>query len=231
MRDLNAMPLTQWQVPIVKWVAWGCDPALPQIAPDLSFVEPMLRRRLSPLARVALHVANECSRNNPSVQVVYSSRHGELARTIESLHNLARCEALSPTTFSLSVLNSAPGVFSIARQDMAASTAVSAGRETFGFGLMEAASRTALDPSSPVLYVYADTPAPSPVGPQHGDPTSTIAIAILVGESPVQTLQISTAPSDVPSSTEPQAYACFRALTGNASSWQSGHRYWEMEVV
>jgi hypothetical protein len=191
----------------------------------------MLRRRLSPLARAALHVAHVCSQHSPSVQVVYASRHGELARTVELLRNLAHGETLSPTTFSLSVLNSAPGVFSIARQDMAASTAVSAGLETFGFGLVEAATRAALDPGSPVLYVYADTQAPAPLGRQHGDPADPLALAILLDSTANRTLQICTQISDMPRSEHPQASACFAALTNSESSWHSGHRQWEMHLL
>jgi hypothetical protein len=226
------MQLTQWRVPVAKWVAWGCDPAQAQGAPELAFIEPMLRRRLSPLARAALHAAYACAREVPSVRMVYASRHGELGRTIESLHNLAHAEALSPTNFSLSVLNSVAGMFSIARQDTAASTAISAGLETFGFGLMEASMRAELDSSSPVLYVYADTQAPEPIGRQHGDPAAPLALALLIGgECANQTLQIFTKMSNAPRSEEPQAMACFTALGGKFSCWHSGHRKWEMQLA
>ena len=105
------LPIRKWAIRQVEWST--------EAKPDLNFVDPMLRRRLSPLARAALHVANDCASNLPTVPVVYASRHGELTRTIELLRSLAREEALSPTTFSLSVLHSAAGALSLARGDPA----------------------------------------------------------------------------------------------------------------
>jgi hypothetical protein len=220
-------PQTVWQIPLAKWVAWGCDLAPEQTVPDLAYIEPLLRRRLSPLARTALHVAHACSRHYPSVRMVYASRHGELGRTIETLYSLARGEVLSPTTFSLSVLNSAAGVFSTARHDEAPATAISAGLETFGFGLLEAWTRARLDPASPVLYVYADIPAPAPLGRQPGDPAGPLALAMLIDGSQDQVLETRMLPSDSPASSEPQAMACVAALDGATSDWSSGHRQWQ----
>lgn len=226
----EAAPHATWQVPIAKWVAWGCDPAQAQTAPDLAYIEPLLRRRLSPLARAALHVAHTCSRHCRSVRMVYASRHGELSRTIETLRNLARGEVLSPTTFSLSVLNSAAGIFSIARHDEAPATAISAGLETFGFGLLEALTRARLDPDTPVLYVYADAPAPLPLGQQSNDPTGPIALAMLIDGTNGDILKTTMQPSDDPASSEPQALACLAALEGATARWTSGHRQWQWEM-
>jgi Beta-ketoacyl synthase, N-terminal domain len=230
VHPFHVMSFDQWKVPVAKWVAWRCDPAESLDTPDLQFIEPMQRRRLSPLARAALHAANACSSDQSAVSMVYASRHGELARTMESLFNLARREPLSPTTFSLSVLNSAPGLFSIARAESAASTAVSAGCETFGFGLLEAAARATIEPALPVLYVYADTEAPAPVGRQHGDPTGPVALAILIEASADRTLHISTKISENQCSEAPQAFACFAALNGTAASWHSGRRQWDIRL-
>ncbi|HEX7634212.1 MAG TPA: beta-ketoacyl synthase chain length factor [Noviherbaspirillum sp.] len=227
MHPSEAKSHTAWQVPIAKWVAWGCDPAQAQTAPDLAYIEPLLRRRLSPLARAALHAAHACSRHCRSVRMVYASRHGELSRTIEALRNLARGEVLSPTTFSLSVLNSAAGIFSIARRDEAPATAISAGLETFGFGLLEALTRARLAPGTPVLYVYADAPAPPPLDRQTNDPIGPIALAMLIDGANGDILETTMQPSDGPASNEPQALACLAALKGTTTRWTSGHRQWQ----
>jgi hypothetical protein len=226
----GAGPYTAWRVPVAKWVAWGCRPAQPESAPDLGYIEPLLRRRLSPLARAALHVAHACSQDCRSVRVVYASRHGELGRTIDSLRNLARDEALSPTTFSLSVLNSAAGIFSIARRDEAPATAISAGTETFGFGLLEAYTRARLAPDNPVLYVYADEPAPPPVGKQDCDPERPMALAMLIDMAAGAELETSMLPSMERMNDEPQAIVCLSALEGTTSGWSSGHRQWQWKM-
>ena len=45
-------------VPVSKWATWGEEGCSPQ--PQVGFIEPLVRRRLSFLDRIALHVANAC---------------------------------------------------------------------------------------------------------------------------------------------------------------------------
>jgi len=115
----------------------------------------MLRRRLDRHGRMALATAWPCAEGLNSVPLVFASRHGDLDRTLELLSALAQAEAISPTAFSLSVHNSTAGLFSIARSDRAAATAVAAGADTLSMGFMEAANMIA-EGLSAVLYCYAD---------------------------------------------------------------------------
>ncbi|RZI43897.1 hypothetical protein EGT07_00230 [Herbaspirillum sp. HC18] len=221
---------TVWRLPVARWVGVGCAPLAEPDTLDLGFIEPLLRRRLSPLARAALHAAHACSQHCHSVRMVYASRHGELGRTVETLYNLAREEVLSPTAFSLSVLNSAAGIFSIARSDTAPATAISAGTETFGFGLLEASTRASLDPSTPVLYVYADAAPPAPIGALPGDPMQPLALAMLIDGNCDEVLEVRMSPETGSASNTPQAVSCFHALTGSKSEWSSAHRQWQWEM-
>lgn len=214
--------ITTWEVSLVRWATWTDNRSS-----DLGFVHPMLRRRLSPLARAALHVANACAHDCPTASFVFASRHGELQRTVELLRNLAREEELSPTLFSLSVLNSSAGIFSIARGDHAPATAIAAGHESFGCGLLEAHLRAQADAERPVVYVYADTPAPEPLGRQSGDPQSAFALGLLLGAEGNLRLQTeigSVADTGAPSLS--QADACLETLEGRAGSWSAGNRCW-----
>lgn len=220
---------TTWRVPVVSWSAWNSLTAQTNIAQDVTFVEPLLRRRLSPLARAAMHVANVCTQGQSSVHFVYASRHGELERTVDLLRDLARNEAPSPSAFSLSVLNSVAGVFAIARGDHAATTAVSAGTETFGFGLLEAVVRARRTPNTPVLYVYADAPAPDPFRRQTCDPDGIFALGMLIKDSAGDAIETTMIHASAPASTESQAHHCLRALTGKAASWSSGNRQWHWQ--
>lgn len=217
-----------WRLPVAKWIAWDSG-SKSGAAPDLGFIEPLLRRRLSPLARAALHVANACCDGYQSVRFVYASRHGELGRTVELLRNLVHNEPLSPTTFSLSVLNSAAGVFAIARSDHAPATAIAAGRESFGFGLLEAYTRHRLDPATPVLYVYADAPAPDPIGSQPGDPGGILAVAMLIDSASSGGLAVGFTAGNGEADGRPQALSCVDALHGNPGRWSSGARTWHWE--
>lgn len=149
------MPDLHWTIPVARWSSW---PAAASAAPDIGFIEPIVRRRLSTLSRVALKVAHECVAREPA-RVVFASRHGELRRTTDILRAISAGEPVSPTAFSLSVLNAMTGVFGIARGDRSAASAISAGAETLGYGLLEAHAQYLAQPGSPVLLVYADEPA------------------------------------------------------------------------
>jgi hypothetical protein len=149
------MPDLHWTIPVGRWSSW---PAAASAAPDIGFIEPIVRRRLSTLSKVALKVAHDCVAQQP-VRVVFASRHGELRRTTDILCSISAGEPVSPTAFSLSVLNAMTGVFGIARGDRSAASAVSAGAQTLGYALLEAYAQYATQPEAPVLLVYADEPA------------------------------------------------------------------------
>jgi len=143
-----------------------------------------VRRRLSTLSRVALKVAHDCV-GASEARVVFASRHGELRRTTDILRALRSGEPVSPTAFSLSVLNAMTGVFGIARGDRSAASAISAGPETLGYALLEAYAQYATQPASPVLLVYADEPADPAYGTIE-DEVQGGAIAILLGGEAVE---------------------------------------------
>lgn len=147
-------------VPVVSWATWGMEGGEPSgNQPAVSFIDPMVRRRLSSLDRIALHVANACAPEGPA-RLVFASRHGELARSAALLTQLATGELPSPMNFSLSVLNAAPGLYGIARKDLSASSALSAEEATFPLALVEAAAQAWSDPDSPVVLAFADEPPP-----------------------------------------------------------------------
>ncbi len=177
MHDLH------WIMPITTWSS--TDAA----APKLDFVDPMVRRRLSTLSKMALAVAQDCVRARPEVRLVFASRHGELSRTTEILRDIASNQAVSPNAFSLSVMNAMPGIFSIARGDRAAATAVSCGPETLGYAMLEAYALYATDPSTPVLLVYSDEPADGVFGHvDHEVARGALAILLDATQQPIGNL-------------------------------------------
>ncbi|QQC63814.1 beta-ketoacyl synthase chain length factor [Paraburkholderia ginsengisoli] len=169
------MPDLHWTIPVGRWSSW---PATASAAPDIGFIEPIVRRRLSTLSKVALKVAHDCVAQD-AVRVVFASRHGELRRTTDILRSISAGEPVSPTAFSLSVLNAMTGVFGIARGDRSAASAISAGAETLGYALLEAHAQYATQPAAPVLLVYADEPADAAYGTIE-DEVQGGAIAILL---------------------------------------------------
>jgi hypothetical protein len=138
---------------------------------------------------------------------------------------------LSPTLFSLSVLNSAAGIFSIAHNDHAPATAIAAGSESFGYGLLEARLRARRDPDHPVVYVYADAPAPDPLGRQPRDPEAVFALGLLIESKGTTCLHTEIYP-DASTQLSPslQAHACLQALEGGIGDWTGERHHWRWSL-
>ena len=119
----------------------------------------MLRRRLSPLGRQAAQVAYDCQQAATRMPVIFASRYGDAARSLELLRHHAADEALSPTDFALSVHNAIGAMYSIARADGSNYSAVAAGRATVAAALVDAAGQLD-DGADEVLLVCYDAPLP-----------------------------------------------------------------------
>ncbi len=183
---------------LLRWSAWtpgttsvdewrarlcaaGADSSEQATAPPkVDFVPPLLRRRLSTLSRSALAVAADClGSESPGCRTVFASPHGEVSRTVELLRQLAAGEPLSPNAFSLSVHNTASGLYAIASGNRAASTALAAGRDTLALAFIEAAGRLARNPE-PLLLVFADEPLPDFYQRWQPQPARAFALALLL---------------------------------------------------
>ncbi|MCP3102391.1 beta-ketoacyl synthase chain length factor [Myxococcus sp. K15C18031901] len=145
------------------WTSWLARPhPLPsEGTPPLTEMPAMMRRRVDRLGRIALQAAYTCQRDAPPCPGVFASRYGEMGRSVELLETLARAEPLSPTSFSLSVHNAMGALFSIARGDTTAYSAVAAGAETVEAAFVEACGLLA-DGAPEVQLVVYDEPLPRP---------------------------------------------------------------------
>ena len=144
-----------------QWDRWTQAPVRIGEGPDpaVSAMPAMLRRRAGFLGKMALEVAYECLGGRTGIPTVFCSRHGEVARAVDLLGELARGEALSPTAFGLAVHNASAGLFSIARADRANHIALAAGPATIEHGVLEACGLIA-DGAPEVLLVAYDAPLP-----------------------------------------------------------------------
>ncbi|HTJ94418.1 MAG TPA: beta-ketoacyl synthase chain length factor [Pararobbsia sp.] len=215
----------RWTMPVVAWSSTTTP------APKLDFIEPMVRRRLSTLSKMALSVAHDCAHTHPEVRLVFASRHGELHRTTQILRDIEAREPVSPNAFSLSVLNAMSGIYGIARHDRSPATAVAAGAETLGYALLEAHALFVENPSLPVLVVYADEPADAVYGNVEHEVTQG-ALAVLLDTQPGAQGQLtcsvtdSGAPCDAAFSTPSEALARCLA-SGRPSAWRGAGPTWQ----
>lgn len=157
------------------WQRWAKAPWLPsgEDTPALSEVPAMQRRRIERLGRMAIQAACWCEQPDEGGQVplVFASRHGDVARSMELLDTLSADEAMSPTAFGLSVHNAIAALYSIARGHRGNYLALAGGRSTVetacveAFGLLaDGAPEVRLvvyeSPLPPVYAGFADEPDP-----------------------------------------------------------------------
>ena len=120
-------------------------------APDISFVPPLARRRLSPLQKAFFHLARMEGAPEPE-NIVFASRFGEDSLTRKIVADFNEAGAVSPKDFSASVYNASPGAWSVFTRNKASYTAIAAGPDTIRCANIEARGMA----KGPVLLVYAE---------------------------------------------------------------------------
>lgn len=143
------------------WQAWSAAPApiAGELEPRAGAVPPMLRRRAGQFGKMVLETASATLGDEAGIPVVFSSRHGDVARAVELLTQLAHGEALSPTAFGMAVHNATAGLLSIARGERAVHMALAAGASSLEHAVIEACALLA-DGVPRVLLAAVDCPLP-----------------------------------------------------------------------
>lgn len=162
-----------------QWLAWARTPHLPEgeQVPALAEMPAMQRRRLEKLGRMALQVAWRLQPEpEPSVPVVFSSRHGDITRTFQMLRGQAGGEALSPTHFGLSTHNAVIAQYSIARGLTGNYLATAGGIESPEAAVTEALGLLA-DGEASVLVVHCDDLTPPDYACYRDEPEAPYAWA------------------------------------------------------
>jgi hypothetical protein len=99
------------------WLSWDFNinsmPSDYSLPIPSDHVPKLLKRRLSPLARIVFHVINQCITPDQTMPAVFASGSGEINNALSLLHDLQNNEELSPAGFSLSVHNGIAGLFSM----------------------------------------------------------------------------------------------------------------------
>jgi len=145
-----------------KWAVWppllaDAEQNLARQKELLESVPKMLKRRLSPLAKTVFCAANQCIDEHMIVPTVFSSSHGELAKSFSMMEMLEAGEEISPTAFSLSVHNAIAGLFSMAWQNKLECTVVAPGQEGLAAAFIEALGLLQ-EGAEQVLLVFYDEP-------------------------------------------------------------------------
>ena len=169
------------------WLAWA-DAASDDSSGNAGYAPPgtipmMLRRRATSVGRAAL----EAAMGLPGVgdaRYILSSRHGELNRTMSILASLDEAGPVSAADFSMSVHHGLVGLLSIATKNTKGHSAVSAGPESFCYGLLEAAACFAENPDEPVILIHYDEKPDTPLSSLFAKPEKAepIIAALCLGD-------------------------------------------------
>ena len=151
------------------WRAEGADGTVTK--PDVSFIPPLERRRLTGVERAALSVAWQV-RPEGDVPVVFASRWGEIGVTVKLMTQFHADREMSPAGFSASVHNAAPGAFSLLTHNHAPYTAIAARERSLEAGLLEALTQGA------VVFVFAEETTPAFYAPAFGPLQPACALAV-----------------------------------------------------
>ena len=197
-------------IDIARFAVWRATAEAPK--PDVSFVPPMERRRLTGVERAALSVAWQV-KTDAELPVVFASRWGEIGVTLKLMKQFHADGEMSPAGFSASVHNAAPGAFSLLTRNHAPYTAIAARDRSLEAGLLEtfALRREA-------IFVYAEEATPEFYLPDFGEPQPACAVAMRVTESPDAPFSVDFRHADLP----PASFEDFVAfLEGRAPSFAS----------
>lgn len=124
----------------------------------MATVPKMLKRRLSPLAKVVFSAVSQClDERFMLIPTVFSSSHGELAKSFAMMEMLEAGEEISPTAFSLSVHNAIAGLFSMAWHNKLQCTVIAPGEEGMAPAFIEALGLLQ-EGAEHVLVVFYDEP-------------------------------------------------------------------------
>ena len=167
---------------------WRSTPEEPK--PDVSFVPPMERRRLTGVEKAALAVAHRAMEryaassdpkslasqsSGAGIPVVFASRWGEIGTTVKLMRQMHDEGEMSPAGFSNSVHNAAPGHWSLLTKNKSPYTAIAAGADSYEMGLLEASTYP-----GKVLFVFAEEATPGFYEPQFADVQAAHAVALLI---------------------------------------------------
>lgn len=212
------------------WQEWANSPYCPighSEPPSLGFLPPLQRRRLSPLARMAVGCAWALAEGLDSMPVVYASHHGETSRSFELLSGLAGGDPVSPTSFSLSVHNAIAGLWSIMRRDTAESVALSAEGDGLEAAIIEACLLLHAGHEA-VLVVLAEERPPREYAPWIGDVPFSYAIALRLNRG--ADFRLTSESSDPRTDTDadapavlPHPLSLLRHLVLRTGGWRHAH--------
>ncbi|ENM5758484.1 beta-ketoacyl synthase chain length factor [Vibrio mimicus] len=203
------------------WQEWAFNGYYPEYTSSaFNNIPPMMRRRMSELSKHAVQCAIELLNQSTVDYLVFSSRHGELHRSVALVNNILRGEEASPMAFSQSVHNTAAGLTTIATNKPIPLTSIAAGENTFHSALLEVFCFLQLHPKAKVLLIDFDEPLPTDYSEFEKQSYRAYALGLILTHGATYSIQPATLNIN-PNQTLPQTLQFLKSfLSSAANQWQ-----------
>lgn len=204
----------------IQWIKAGC--AWPEESPAFKAdkVPPLVRRRISRLSSLGLQAALTLADDQEIDYGVFSSRHGELTRTVQLIQDILSGLDASPTAFSQSVHNTTSGLFTIITKRAIPVTSIAAGHDAFHEAMIDGHGYLNQHPDHTVLVLDFDEPMPPPYPREEPAHYAGHAVGLLLRAGQEWTCRgtrcAGTTVPDIPPSVD-----FLRAHVLGASRWES----------
>lgn len=213
---LELTETSQWEV-WAKTLEWSSEGKI-----DASLIPPMMRRRMSIQSKLAVQTALSVLNSQDIDYLVFSSRHGELHRTVTIIEDILNGEDASPMAFAQSVHNTAAGLTTIASKKPIPVTSIAAGENTFHNALLDAFIFLDENPERKVLLIDFDQPLPSIYREFEEQRFSDYAIGCVLSSGDQFKVQrkASRDNASLEISSLPQGLQCFQHFLLHSDSWE-----------
>jgi len=154
--------------------------------PDVSFIPPMVRRRMSDMEKIAVGLAGKIAPNDTNYTTVFASQFGEWGQTLRLIRQFFDENEMSPAGFSNSVHNAGAGMFSLITQNTNCYTAIAAGKDTLEMAILKA-----LTEKTNVMVVFAGEHSPDMYKPLLNRSHNAFGIAFMIKTDGTHEIKIS----------------------------------------
>ncbi len=194
---------------------------------NVSDIPPMMRRRMSQLSKLAVQTAIELLKQHDVDYLVFSSRHGELHRSVALVEDILKGEEASPMAFSQSVHNTAAGLATIATKQPIPLTSIAAAENTFQSALIEAWLFLYDNPDKKVLIVDFDEPLPESYSEFETHDYHGYGLGLVLSHGDTFSVQATTEKTD--EDAFPQGLSFIQHFLSSANNWtiHSPQQSWE----
>jgi len=152
-------------------------------APDISFTDPMFRRRLSQISKMTIRVVHDLLPAGENTKILFVSFRGELSRQCQINSMLIEDNAILPAAFSLSVFNAPAALASISLGLKGGYSALFPGGNSFAACLSMARAFFSCGREE-LVFVYADEQPPPEYARYFDGDAPAAAFALLLTRDP-----------------------------------------------